>query len=260
MVKPSNQIEWHDADDDKGQPTREFRITREGQRDITGAVWLPDPGFSSDTLMCFGHGASGNRYQAPICQLAARFTKEAGMPVLSLDGPVHGLRQVGDGGRTAFFPEFQKNDCIAQMTEDWTCAITETKALPEISTDKLAYFGLSMGSLFGIPVLAGRNDVTVATLGLVGVESGFPHGDEMLAAAGRIDCPLLFLMQLEDELFPREGCLKTFDAFASTDKRMHANPGLHPEIPAEEIDFAFDFLTSHINGTATRGIVNPLSE
>jgi hypothetical protein len=41
---------------------------------------------------------------------------------------------------------------------------------------------------------------------------------------------------------------------------MHANPGLHPEIPAEEIDFAFQFLTSHINGTATRRIINPLAE
>jgi len=70
----------------------------------------------------------------------------------------------------------------------------------------------------------------------------------------------MHLMQLEDELFPREGYLKVFDTFPSTDKRIHANPGVHPEIPAEEIDFAFDFLTKHINGTAIRRIINPLAE
>ncbi len=53
-----------------------------------------------NTLMLFGHGASGDRYQAPICHLAERFVSEAQVPVLSLDGPVHGLRQVGPGIRT----------------------------------------------------------------------------------------------------------------------------------------------------------------
>jgi len=256
----STQIEWHDANDDHGQQTQEFRITSEGSREITGAIWLPDSGSRSETLMCFGHGASSNRYQAPICHLARRFSSEAGLPVLSLDGPVHGLRQIGDGGRTAFFQEFQKEDCVTRMTDDWTCAIDQVRAHMEISTNKIAYFGLSMGSLFGIPMLATRSDVTVATLGLVGVQPEFPHGDEILEAAARINFPLLFLMQLEDELFPREGYLKVFDTFSATDKRMHANPGLHPEIPAEEIDFAFDFILGHITGTATRRIINPLAE
>jgi hypothetical protein len=256
----TTQVEWNNTTDSNNHPTREFRIKREDKRDVTGAIWLPESESSSDTLMCFGHGASGDRYQAPIPHLAGRFTKEAGIPVLSLDGPVHGLRQVGDGGRTAFFPEFQKEDCITQMTYDWTCAIAEILSLPEISASKLAYFGLSMGSLFGIPMLATRTDITVATLGLVGVQPEFPHGDEILEAAARINCPILFLMQLEDELFPRDGYLKVFDTFPAVDKRIHANPGLHPEIPAEEIDFAFDFLLTHINGTATRRIVNPLAE
>ena len=54
--------------------------------------------------------------------------------------------------------------------------------------------------------------------------------------------------------------LAVFDALASDDKRMHANPGLHPEIPAEEIDFSFDFMLDHINGERTRRVVNPLAE
>lgn len=253
-------IEWNEANDPAGDPTREFRIGRQGKRDVTGAIWLPADAAPGKTLMCFGHGASGNRYQPPISHLARRFVREAGLPALSIDGPVHGLRQVGEGGRKAFFPEFQRETALEDMTADWTQAIDAVQSLPEVGRGKLAYFGLSMGSIFGIPLIASRDDVTVATLGLFGVQDSFPHGDEFLAAAGKIACPLLYLMQLEDELFDREGYLTIFDAFASQDKRLHANPGLHPEIPAEEIAFAFDFLVSHIEGKAKRRIVNPLAE
>ncbi len=253
-------IKWNDSVDEKGLVTQEFRITRQDKRDLTGALWLPESNNSSNTLMCFGHGASGDRYQAPICYLAGRFVKEAGIPVLSLDGPVHGLRKKGDGGRGAFLPEFRRDECLDDMTDDWTCAIDFVQGLPEVGKGNIAYFGLSMGSIFGIPLVAFRDDVTVATLGLFGIQPDFPHADVFLEAAARIECPLLFLMQLEDEIFERDGYLKIFDTFSSSDKRIHANPGLHPEIPAEEVDFAFDFLTSHINGTAVRRIINPLAE
>lgn len=253
-------IEWNEASDPAGNPTRELRITRDGMRDITGAIWLPQNLEPHKTLVCFGHGASGDRYQAPISQLAGRFIREAGLPVLSIDGPVHGLRQVGEGGRKAFFPEFQRDTALEDMTADWTEAITTVQSLPEVGTGKLAYFGLSMGSIFGIPLIASRSDVTVATLGLFGIQESFPHRDKFIAAAKKIVCPLLFLMQLEDELFSREGYLKAFDTFESKDKRLHANPGLHPEIPAEELNFAFDFLVSHIQGTAKRRVVKPLAE
>ena len=85
-----NRIQWNTATDPGGASTREFRIIRDGKRDITGALWLPEMTGKRDTLICFGHGASGDRYQRPICYLAARFVKETGLPVLSLDGPVHG--------------------------------------------------------------------------------------------------------------------------------------------------------------------------
>jgi pimeloyl-ACP methyl ester carboxylesterase len=241
-------IEWHDTQDPTGAATREFRISRTGKRDITGAVWLPERAGTLDTLMCFGHGASGDRYQPPICYLAGRFTGEPAIPVLSIDGPVHGLRQAGEGGREAFFPEFRREDALRDMTEDWTVAIDAARQLPQVGATRLAYFGLSMGSIFGFPMIASRDDVIVAVLGLFGVQDSFPHGDESIEAAAKITCPVLYLMQLEDEIFSREGYLEAFDALATQDKRIHANPGLHPEVPAEEMEFAFDFLLRHIEG------------
>ena len=61
-------------------------------------------------------------------------------------------------------------------------------------------------------------------------------------------CRVLFLMQLEDELFPRRGYLAVFDALASDDKRIHANPGLHPEMAAEEIAASFAFIERLLPG------------
>ena len=69
-----------------------------------------------------------------------------------------------------------------------------------------------------------------------------PGGRAAFGDAARIRCPVLFLMQLEDELFPRDGYLAVFDALASDDKRIHANPGLHPAVPAEEIATSFAFI------------------
>ena len=38
------------------------------------------------------------------------------------------------------------------------------------------------------------------------------------------------------------------DTLASADKRLHANPGLHPEVPVEEISMSVDFLATHLAG------------
>ncbi|MBV1879521.1 MAG: hypothetical protein KUG79_17905 [Pseudomonadales bacterium] len=236
----------------------------ESGRKITGALWLPEPGKADSTaeptLVCFGHGASGDRFQTPICSLAYRFTVEAGLPVLSLDGPVHGLRQKGEGGRAALYPELQRQDSVRDMIEDWHVAVACVQARKEVGQGKLAYFGLSMGSIYGIPFLGTRTDVIVAAIGLLGAAENFPHSAAVIAAAKKISCPLVFFMQLEDELFEREHCLHLFDQLASVDKRLHANPGLHPEIPDEEIDYAFQFMRGHIAGTIKRRVVGLLAE
>lgn len=235
------ELKWSESADEAGHPTREFVI--HGERIVTGAFWLPDQPRS--TLICFGHGASGDRYQKPISDLAGRFVA-AGYACLSIDGPVHGLRREGDGARGAFFTHYQQASSVTDMVRDWRDAMQVAREL--LGETSVAYFGLSMGSIFGIPFVASQQDVKVATFGLLGVSNNFPHGEEILAAASKIHCPLLFLMQMEDELFDRNGYLRVFDQLDSNDKRLHANPGLHPEVPDEEIDFAFNFMCAVMEG------------
>ena len=243
QTQPTEQIEWWERTDPTGRPAREFRLMREGsERPVTGALWAPEKASGDSTpmpLVLFGHGASGDRYQAPICHLAKRLAGDAG--ALAIDGPVHGLRQVGPGGRQAFGEEMKRPTFVDDMVRDWQAALAAAKN--EMAVSSIAYFGLSMGSMFGIPLLAQLTEVKCAVLGLLGTsKAGRAIAPRLLADAGKIACPVLFLMQLEDELFPRDGYLELFDALASGDKRIHANPGLHPEVPAEEVNNAAEFL------------------
>jgi len=231
------------------------------ERPVTGALWLPSTVSAATPVVFCGHGASGDRYQAPIPHLARRFVDECGFAVLAIDGPVHGLRQQGVGGRQAFGAEMRKPEFIDRMVADWLLAWRRVCAERGLGGGPLGYFGLSMGTMFGIPLLASELRFTASVIGLCGA-SGAAAGisKRLLGDARAIVHPLLFLMQLEDELFDRPGYLELFDALAASDKRLHANPGLHPEVPAEEIDFAFDFLAARLRGAVPRRIVNPLAE
>ena len=232
---------WWQATDAAGRSVEEFRVQRAGtERPITGALWVPEGVTDDVPLVLFGHGASGDRYQAPICHLAHRLA-DVGCASLSIDGPVHGLRQVGPGGRIAFGDEMRREGFVDDMVADWHAALDAAKG--RVAVGDIRYFGLSMGSIFGVPLLATLPEVTAAVLGLLGTTGAvLPLAGRLAMDAAQIRCRVLFLMQLEDELFPRDGCLALFDAFASVDKRLHANPGLHPEVPAEEIDCAFHVL------------------
>jgi len=258
------QIEWLPGQ--KG--ASDFRIAAAAGgtgRSVTGALWQPATVTPTTPLILCGHGASGDRYQAPIPHLARRFLQERGIATLALDGPVHGLRQVGPGGREALRDEMQREGFIDDMVADWLLALSCVQQDKALGTGPLGYFGLSMGTIFGIPLLAAAiaNDIQfcASTLGLAGTTGAVSFiGDRLLRDARTISHPVFYLMQLEDELFDRDGYLKLFDALSSSDKRLHANPGLHPEIPAEEIDFAFDFLSTRIEGPVPRSITNPIAD
>jgi alpha-beta hydrolase superfamily lysophospholipase len=198
-------------------------------------------------ILC-GHGASGDRYQAPIPHLARRFGEEKGFSVLAIDGPVHGLRQVGPGGRVAFAEEMKRLTFLDDMVDDWQLAFDTVSCEVDLGKGPLGYFGLSMGTIFGLPLLASAIEFAAAAIGLCGSTGAASRiGERLLRDAAVVDHPVLFIMQLEDELFDREGYLALFDALSTNDKRLHANPGLHPEVPAEEIAFVVEFLSNQLS-------------
>lgn len=238
--------------DRDGLRLREFTLGANG-RDVTGVLWHKPDVEAGGPLVCFGHGASGDRYQQPIPWLAERLVGRHGFTALSIDGPVHGRRQIGAGGRDEFWPEWRREDTVPKMNADWEAALDFAQAQPEIGAGPVGYWGLSMGTIYGAPFVAADERITAAVLGLMGISGPDHYRPTISEAAAAISIPTLFLMQLEDELFPRDECLALFDALASDDKRLHANPGLHPAVPIEELHASITFLVARLTGSTPAG-------
>ena len=138
------------------------------------------------------------------------------------------------------------------MTADWHAALDAI--VPEADAGAVGYWGLSMGTVYGLPLASGEPRIEAAVLGLMGIDGlvGFTGPPALRAritdAVGRITCPVFFIQQLDDELVPRDSALALFDALASTDKRLHANAGKHVEVPVEEIDAGLEFLACYLDG------------
>ena len=248
MHTSNSRLEWHGTNKIEGASVREFTI-HAPDRPITGVLWSGPRCRSGSPLVCFGHGASGDRHQRPIPRIAGQLASDHGCFGLSLDGPVHGRRQIGPGGRASFWPEWEREGTVEEMVRDWRLALAVISEQPDVGAGPVGYWGLSMGTIYGAPFVAAEHRISVAVLGLMGLVSEPKHYKPTIAAASNaITCPVFFIWQLEDELFTREECLAMFDAFGSADKRLHANPGLHPNVPFEELDFGVEFLISFLSG------------
>jgi hypothetical protein len=64
--------------------------------------------------------------------------------------------------------------------------------------------------------------------------------------APNIKLPLLFHVQWDDELFPRDGQFELFDLFGASDKRLIAFPGPHSAAAPEAVQAWCEFVTRHL--------------
>lgn len=243
-------IEWQNTTDPLGNLTLQFIAEYPKHRKVTGCLWTPEHDLRHGVLVTFLHGASGSRLQAPIPYLANLFATN-GIASLAIDGPVHGLRKKLDGGRIALYAEMSKPRAFDHLFRDWELALELASSKLQFSVRATVYFGLSMGTFFGIPYLANRQlygDTTVAAvLGLMGPTGVVsPFRKRLLRDAENIHCPLRFLIQQQDEMFSPEGCLELYNALASPTKQLRQNPGAHGAVPQTEFDSSFEFLTDQI--------------
>ncbi len=236
-----------------GVRQRALTVERAG-RTVPCWLWSPEDGAAEGRpLVLLGHGAGGHGAQDYVLALARRLVRHRGWWALSVDGPVHGRRRedgVLDGAVLGLeFSQRWAGDpgLTDDMVADWRAALDAATG-PDGPTVPVGYWGLSMGTIFGLPLVAAEPRITAAVLGLMGLTG--PTRERVAADAPKVTCPVLFLLQLEDELFSRADGLALFDALGSGDKRLHAHPGRHAQVPAEEFSASERFLDRHLTPTA----------
>jgi dienelactone hydrolase len=235
----------------KGVRERRFDVRR-GTRVVPGLLWTPPGARGPRPLVLIGHGAAGSKREDYVVALGRRLVRHLGYASAAIDGPVHGDRRNGDAhGPDAPFLEFaQAWSTNAALTDDivadWRATLDALQGEPDIGTGAVGYWGLSMGTILGLPLVAAEARIGVAVLGLMGLIG--PTQSRLKADAATLSCPVLFLMQWDDEMFSRDGVLALFDAVGSTDKRLHVHTGYHGDVPAEEFSFSETFLAQHLGG------------
>ncbi|GAA3237748.1 alpha/beta hydrolase [Actinocorallia longicatena] len=217
--------------------------------EIPGVLWTPE---AADplALVLIGHGG-GQHKQAPgVTGRALRLVAEHGFAAVAIDAPAHGgrpkspehdrlitemrSRMTGGGDPAPVLAELHTL-LAAQSVPEWRSVLDALAGL-----GPAGYWGLSLGCALGLPLLAAEPRVRSAVVGLSGTAM-VPPG----AAAG-VTVPLRFLMQWDDERVPREDALTLFDALASAEKTLHANPGKHEDVPPFETDGALRFFARHL--------------
>src|SRR3954452_23682473 len=228
----------------------ERRFDVKGDHEVVpGIVWTPESQSGPRPLVLVGHGGGGHKRMPYVLSLARRLVRHAGCAVAAIDGRGHGdrasatpqARRPGEGIARTFVADVAA--AVDAMTADWTAALRELRELEEVGEGPLGYWGVSMGTMFGAPFVAATLDVRCAVLGLMGT---FGDTDPWTEAASAITCPVLFLVQTEDELVPTEQALALFRSIGSQDKRLHAHPGAHAAVPAEEIEASETFFAAHL--------------
>jgi alpha-beta hydrolase superfamily lysophospholipase len=231
-----------------GVAERRFEATLDG-RTVPGVLWLP-PGNHprSRPLVLIGHGATLHKRVDYIVYLAQLLT-ERGFAAAALDAPGHGDRRTDPAADEVqlfanFLAEWSRPGSTDDVVAEWHATLSALRDLDEVGDGPLGFWGLSMGTIYGVPYVASEPRVQVAVFGLMGLLG--PTKDRMAADAAAISCPVLFIQQWHDQLVPREDSFRLFDALGPLDKRLHAHPGEHAAVPVEEIVFSARFLERHL--------------
>ena len=243
---------------EKGVIERRFNLTVGGET-VPGIHWLPEEVSAAHPTVLIGHGGTQHKRVPNVLGLARKLVRHGGYGVIALDAPGHGDRMTEEQERErAELLARRQADRLAPLSErriramsgaavqavtEWKALLDDVATNPQWANRPFGYWGVSMGTAFGIPLLANEPRIAAAVLGLGSLREG---REELRDEAARIRIPLLFLFQWDDELMTREGGLALWDAFGAEEKTMHINPGPHVGIPLFERDAALAFYQRHL--------------
>ncbi len=231
----------------RGVRERRFDLNVEGAV-VPGILWMPENARGTRPLVLIGHGGSQHKRAPNVLSLARRLVRHLDYAAAAIDGPMHGDRVEGGTDLTLDVVRRRMNEDPEQVARgfravrnEWRETLTSLKQVDGVGDGPTGYWGLSMGTVIGLPYVASESRIDCAVLGLMGIPI-----DAKGESARSITIPVLFLVQWDDELVKRTDALALFDTLGSQDKTMHVNPGPHIAVPAEEIAASERFFEKHL--------------
>jgi len=222
--------------------------------EIPGALWTPEGAAGTRPLILMGHGGGQHKSAPGIVARARRFVAECGFAVAAVDVPGHGDRPEdeeynriatenrarADAGAELYPLIAEFHELVARQTvPEWRAVLDAVQEAGHVGAGPVGYWGVSLGCGLGVPFVAAEPRVRAAVLGLGGALAS-------AETAARITIPVEFLVQWDDERVPRAQSLALFDALASAEKTLHANPGKHGEVPPFELESTLRFFARHL--------------
>jgi alpha-beta hydrolase superfamily lysophospholipase len=209
--------------------------------------WSP-AGPPPETLVLIGHGASGDKYENYVVALGHSLAKR-GVASVAIDGPIHGGRRSGDSATMPFFDFAARWSSDATLTDcmidDWRTVLDLFLRDGSVSpTAAVGYWGLSMGTILGLPLVAAEPRITACVLGLMGATG--PTKERIVNDAQAMRIPTMFLVQWDDQLFHRRDAFELFNLIASSDKILIATPGNHGAVTGETFKRSAEFLINRL--------------
>jgi dienelactone hydrolase len=249
---PVSHVEWLGEEVSAGCTERSFILRRPVP--VPVALWSPRSTVPPATVLLF-HGGSGHKRSERHLQMGRWLASTAGLAVIAIDGPYHGDRVPSPLAPSAYqqlIADEGIERVTARMTADWLEAVSVLADLGLADDAHVSVFGMSMGARFGLPVAAAVGPrLQCAVLGKFGLREAAPLHPGLRApglmttAAHAVSAPVLFHVQWDDEIFPRDGQFELFDALASADKRLIARPGPHAQTRPDDQASWQDFIRLH---------------
>jgi dienelactone hydrolase len=235
-----------------GVTERRFDLERESGT-VPGILWTPTEHDRRVPLVLMGHGGSGHKRSDRQLMLGRRLAIVAQMASVTIDGPYHGDRVAEPLDRSqyqAMMAAMGVDKVTDGMVDDWGATLDALSQLDDLDANRVAYMGFSMGTRFGLPYVAAAGDrLRCAVLG----KNGLRQTSGMASMAPRferdapsIKVPVLYHVQWDDELFPRDGQFELFDLLGTSDKRLIAFPGPHGTSTPEAVHAWCEFVMRHL--------------
>lgn len=170
--------------------------------DIPGVLWAPAGATGRCPLVLLGHGGGQHKKAPGLVARAHRHATACGFAVAAVDAPGHGDRPRTEqderhtaGIRQRLAAGEPIGPQIARYNAEVAArAVPEWQAVLDVLQDRghaggpMGFWGVSMGSAIGIPLVAAEPRIGAAIFGLVGHEA-------LADVAAQITVPIEFLLQ-----------------------------------------------------------------